>query len=160
MSYHQNILNKLFTMKANWIKKFVDLANTIAGWSKDNSTKVGAVAVNDDYRVLSIGYNGFPQGVNDNIPERKERPLKYDYTEHAERNLIYTAASEGITLRNSTIVTTLFPCPDCARGIIQSKIKRVITPKPNYNHITYGEKFKISQEMFDESGVEIIHYEN
>ena len=142
-----------------WDKKFKDLAELIASWSKDRSHKVGAVVVNKRNSELSHGYNGFPRGIDDTIDKRHERPDKYYWTEHAERNAFYHAAYEGISLRDGTIYVTLFPCADCARGIIQCGIDRVVAPRPNFDHHQYGESFKVSVEMLDEAGVKVEYVE-
>lgn len=144
-------------MTDNWKERFLQLADTVAGWSKDKSTKVGAVIVDDDNRVLSIGYNGFPVGVNDEENSRHERPIKYLYTEHGERNAIYSAARNGIALKGSAIILRWYPCADCARAIIQSGIKTVICDEPDFNQAVWGEQFKVSHDMFIESGV-IVNY--
>lgn len=111
----------------NWDRRFLDLATNIAGWSKDQSTKVGCVIVGPDKEILTTGYNGLPRGANDDLPERQTRPEKYFWFEHAERNAIYNAARIGCSLRGSVLYSTLCPCMDCARAIVQSGIKRVVT---------------------------------
>ena len=104
------------------------MCDLVAEKSKDPSTKVGAVIVGKNNEVVSTGFNGFPRGFKDkDVPERYERPLKYDLTEHAERNAIYNAARIGSRLDECKIyVNSLPPCTDCARGIIQSGIKEVV----------------------------------
>jgi dCMP deaminase len=145
---------------ANWNKKFIELSKHIATWSKD-STKVGTVIINNDNRIVSVGYNGFPSGCNDDIPERHERPLKYSYSEHAERNAIYNASRIGVSTKDCIIyISTMFPCDDCARAIIQSGIRKLVCYKPDFNDVRWGEKFKISYEMLTEVGIEIIYYED
>lgn len=143
-------------MTSKWDKRFMGLAKLVATWSKDKSTGVGAVIVNDEKKVLSLGFNGFPRGVDDDVVERHESPLKFHYTEHAERNAINEAET---SLREGTLYCTFFPCSDCARSIIQKSIKRVVAPKPDFSDPRWGEGHKISQEMFEESGVEVSFYE-
>lgn len=111
-------------LKGQWIARFSEMAQLVSTWSEDPSTGVGAVIVTLEGDILSTGWNGLPRGVKQ-APERFERPEKYYYFEHAERNAIYNATRNGVSLRDSCIVTTHFPCPDCARGIIQSGIKTV-----------------------------------
>lgn len=138
--------------------KFFSLAETAAGYSEDKSTKVGAVAIDTNHNVICIGYNGFPRRVKD-IPERHERPLKYSVTCHAEENVISQAAYVGASLKDATLlVTTLFPCSTCARLIIQSGIKRVITSKSKVLQ-KWEDEEKISRGMFEDAGIQIIHYE-
>jgi len=144
---------------ANWNKRFMDLSVHVSSWSKDQSTQVGAVIVDDKKTILSIGYNGFPRGCDDEKKERHERPAKYLYTEHAERNAIYNAARNGIKLDETTLyVSSLFPCVDCARAIIQSGIKKIVATKPDLEHENWGESFRVSLELFRESDVEIEFY--
>lgn len=112
-----------------WDKRFLELADIVAQWSKDRSTKVGAVVVGPDREVRSLGYNGFPRGVNDDVEERHERPLKYLITEHAERNSVYNASRFGASLAGCTLYCTHPPCTDCARAIIQSGIVAVVVPR-------------------------------
>ena len=138
----------------DWDKTFLNLAHDIAKWSKDKSTKVGAVIV-EDKRIISVGYNGFPRGSNDDLEERHERPLKYKWSEHSERNAIYNAAANGHALTGTTLYCTMFPCTDCARGIIQSGIIRVVSIEPDLELPIWGEHFKVSLEMFSECGVTV-----
>ena len=148
-----------YESQVDWHKRFFDLAKYVGTWSKDRSKGVGAVIVDNDGRVLSMGYNGFPSGCNDDVDSRYERPAKYMYTEHSERNAIYSAAKNGIILKNSNIYISLYPCIDCARAIIQSGIKTVTSTKPDFEHERWGESFKVSKEMFDEVGVHVEYVE-
>lgn len=109
--------------------KYYKLTEYMANlFSKDPSTKVGALFMYPGtMQILSMGYNGMPRNIDETIAERWERPLKYMMTEHAERNAIYNAAQSGTALRDSICVATMCPCCDCARGIIQSGCKMVIT---------------------------------
>lgn len=142
-------------MMDKWDRRFLNLAQHISSWSKDQSTKVGAVVVDDDRRVVSMGYNGIPMGLDDELPHRHERPAKYAYFEHAERNAIYTAARNGVSLKGCTIYLCWFPCDDCTRAIIQSGIKKVVCTKPEPEHDRWGDKFKVSLEMLEESDLEL-----
>jgi len=141
-----------------WHLRFIELAKHIASWSKDRSTKVGAVAVGPNREIRSTGYNGFPRGVDDDIEERHERPLKYIYTEHSERNCLYHAARIGVSLEGCEMYCTHFPCPDCARGIIQSGIISLFYPEDKsegargFRERSY-EAHKLSLEMLISSGV-------
>lgn len=143
-------------MKNKWIKRFFEYAKYIATWSKDKNTKVGCVIVNDDNDIISRGYNGFPRGANDDDhPERYERPAKYMWTEHAERNAIYNAAREGVSLRDTNAFVTYFPCVDCTRGLIQVGVKKIYSPKPDFEHEKWGESWTKAYEMLIECGVEV-----
>jgi dCMP deaminase len=114
-------------MDLKWYRRFAKLAKEVGSWSKDDSTKVGAVVIGPVNReIRTVGYNGFPRKFDDSIVEYKERPLKYFYTEHAERNAIYNATRIGVSLDDCWMFSTHFPCPDCTRGIIQSGISRLV----------------------------------
>lgn len=138
--------------------KYYELAKYQADlFSKDPSKKVGTIILApDSLQILSVGYNGMPRKINENIIERWERPLKYKFTEHAERNAIYNACRHGTPLEGSTAIITMYPCCDCARALIQSGINIIVTEVPNYEDDRWGEDFKISNEMFNEAGLKQI----
>ena len=139
--------------------KFIPDAEAARGRSKDRSTKVGAVVIDDDFNVRISGYNGMPRGVDDDVEARHERPLKYAWTAHAEENCVAQAARIGVSLKDCTILlTSLFPCTTCSRLIIQSGIKRVIAPKVCDNS-RWDEQAAIALEMLLEAGVEVEYYE-
>lgn len=106
----------------------MDMAYLVASKSKDRSMKCGCVIVGNGNALLSTGFNGFPRLCDDEKEERYQRPEKYNWTEHAERNAIYNAARNGIRLLLSRAYITGFPCVDCARGIVQAGIEEVIIP--------------------------------
>jgi dCMP deaminase len=143
-------------MKTDWQRRFFNLALHIASWSKD-TTQVGAVIVDMNKRILSTGYNGMPSRCDDTLPHRLERPSKYYYMEHAERNAIYTAGRNGVPLLAGVMYCTMFPCADCARAIIQAGITEVVAPKPDLELEKWGEHFKVALELFKESNV-IVRY--
>lgn len=113
---------------------FMKMCYLVAEKSKDESTKVGCVIVYPDNGICSTGFNGFPRKVlgdqkypiNENLGKRKERPAKYLYTEHAERNAIFNAVMHGHCTNGCKIYVPWLPCADCARAIIQSGIVEVI----------------------------------
>lgn len=144
-----------------WHNRFMEMAELVATWSKDTSTKVGAIVVGEDREIRSTGYNGVVRGVDDDIPERLERPTKYDFFEHAERNAVYNACLIGASLKGCVIYVTAMPCPDCARAIIQSGIKMVVTKQlppidENTPKGTWRDKVIYSEQMFKEAGVKCI----
>lgn len=141
--------------KTDWDQRFIDLAEYIGQWSKDRNTKVGAVIVDVDKRVISTGYNGFVGGMDDEVDVRYERPFKYSYTEHAEANAIHTAARLGVSVKGSTMYVKWFPCETCTRAIIQSGISKLVCCEPDFNDKRWGESFKIAYEMLNECGVEL-----
>ena len=110
-----------------WDDRFLGLAQHVAGWSKDPSTKVGAVIAGDDHIVRGLGYNGFPRGVPDTPANYENREIKYDRIIHAEMNAVLNASGPvaGCTLYG----WPLPPCIRCAAFIIQAGIKRVVAPE-------------------------------
>ena len=139
--------------------KFIPDAEAARGRSKDRSTKVGAVVIDDDFNVRISGYNGMPRGVDDNVEARCVRPLKLMWTSHAEENCVAQAARIGVSLKGCTILlTSLFPCTTCSRLIIQAGIKRVFAPQVCAN-TRWDEQAAIALEMLHEAGVEVEYYE-
>ena len=135
----------------SWNEYFMGVAALSAKRSKDPSTQVGACVVNQDKRIIGIGYNGFPMGCSD-----KEYPWgksanyldsKYPYVVHAEPNAILNCTS---SLKDATLYVTLFPCNECAKLIIQSGIKHVVYGNDKYHD---QESFIASRRMFDSAGV-------
>ena len=143
-----------------WHYRFMEVATLVSSWSKDPSTKTGAIVVGPDREIRATVYNGLVRGVDDNKPERMERPTKYDFFEHAERNAIYNACLTGTQLKGCVIYVTHPPCTDCARAIIQSGIKMVVTfemeKRDDITSPTWRDKLNYSQEMFKEAGIEYL----
>jgi dCMP deaminase len=141
-----------------WDRRYLDLSSTIASWSKD-STKVGAIAVGRDGQVLSQGYNGFPRYVRDTPERYADRATKLKFVIHAEMNCIYNASLVGVSLRDSTMYVTGLPvCHECAKGISQSGIKRVVISKETHdraNGTQWEDSWNTSKIIFAESGVKI-----
>jgi len=140
---------------ANWDARFMQLARHVAEWSKDRSTKVGAVIVDDNKVVVAMGYNGFPRGIDDTIEEYHERPAKYRWTEHAERNAIFNAVRKGVSTMGCTIYLPWFPCMDCARAIAQAGISTVVAVKPNFDDERWGPDFHQSLSLFEQCGISV-----
>ena len=145
-------------------KSRMSLVYRIASDSEDNRTKIGAIVVNDRNRILSTGYNGLPGGCV-LLPKRMERPEKYHWFEHAERNAIFNAANIGVSLNDGIMYTQGIPCSDCARGVIQVGIKKVIVHalwekegKFNENQ-KWVDSAERSKQMFREAGVELEYYD-
>ena len=109
-----------------WDRRFLELAEQIAGWSKDPSRGVGAVIVSAARQIVATGFNGLPRGVDD-LPERLERPVKYDFVCHAELNAIIQCARNGVSPVGSTVYTSFSPCVQCTLAIVQAGIVRVVT---------------------------------
>lgn len=109
-----------------WDHFFLSQAFFVSGKSKDPSTQCGCVVASTAGDVLSFGWNDLPRGVR-HTPERHQRPAKYLWTEHAERNAIYNAGRKGVPLLDATIFVTRMPCPDCARAIIQVGVSKLVS---------------------------------
>jgi len=141
-----------------WDEYFMAIAKLSAMRSKDPNTQVGACIVSEDNRILSIGYNGTPNGYKDEcfpwerIGERLN--TKYMYVVHAERNAILNFRGNMKELEGSTLYVTWFPCNECAKEIIQVGIKKVVYLR------MYSKKelVNISMKMFKAAGVEVVPY--
>lgn len=132
----------------------MEIAEQVSTWSKDPSRQIGAIAVNDNRRILATGYNGFPRGVEDSEDRYNDRPTKYKLVVHAEMNVIYNAGYNGISLDGATLYVFGLPiCSDCAKGIIQVGIKKIIMPSQEIPDSWYA-SWSLSKSMFKESGVE------
>lgn len=144
-----------------WINYFLGIAEQIKLKSKDESTQIGAIIVGKDKEIRSTGYNSFPRGLDDNRPERQERPVKYFYMCHAEVSSIANAAKIGVSIDGcSMYLTSGAPCADCARAIINSGIKTVYCKEvcTTKNEEKWRESQSIALEMLKECGVEVIFY--
>lgn len=143
-------------MSNSWHKYFFKLTRLVATKSKDHSTQVGAVLVGPDKQVLSTGYNGFPRGIDDTITERYERPEKYLWTEHAERNAIFNAARSVLKGSTLYLMYTAPPCMECSRAVIQAGIARVVIPAaspwPGKGQ-QWNDEFMKARQMLNEAGV-------
>jgi dCMP deaminase len=146
---------KAFTSKV-WKRRFLRMAYQAAAWSKDPSTQVGACIVTLDGKPRSFGFNGMPVGIDDDKPERYERPEKYQWFEHAERNAIYLAER---SVSDCVLFVTHLPCPDCTRGIIQSGIKYLVVDKFNGGGLKTSEfwdtKYETTFKMLEEAEINV-----
>lgn len=143
---------------ASWDRRWIDLARLVASWSKDDSTKCGAVIVGPRNVLVSLGWNGFPRGINDDVAERRQRPQKYLWSEHAERNAIYNAAASGAKTEGCRMYLTWFPCCSCARGIIQSGLSELVCTQPDLTLPVWGEDFRTASEILTEAGLPLRFY--
>lgn len=134
-----------------WTRRFVELAQLVATWSKDPSTKVGAVIVDDLRRVIATGYNGFPRGVRDDAARYADRAVKYPLVVHAEANAILNAVAN---VRGATLVATMLPCAECAKLIVQSGIACVAAPRIDNDRWTESHTF--ARMIFNEAEVHVI----
>ena len=135
----------------SWDEYFMGVALLSAKRSKDPSTQVGACIVNENKRIIGIGYNGFPRGCEDKIfpweREGKFLTTKYAYVVHAEVNAILNSSAN---LDGATLYVSLFPCNECAKVIIQSGIKHIVYMDDKYNG-TDGDI--ASKKMLDAAGI-------
>ena len=146
-----------------WVEYFRKLAHTVKLKSKDKNTQIGAIIVGNDKEIISTGYNSFPRGINDEIPSRQERPEKYFWFEHAERNAIYNAARIGVSTDGTTMYLNCgIPCADCTRGIINAGIVRIFCERGEHGAkgIKWEESAERSWDMLEEAGVEVCFYDN
>lgn len=115
----------LFHIMRPWDRRGLELARLISTWSKDPSTQVGAALLSPDHRVISVGFNGFPQGIADTPERLNERRIKYQLILHAEHNALIFA---GERARGATLYTyPIPPCSRCALDIIQFGVKNVVS---------------------------------
>ena len=147
-----------------WLSNYLGLAKHIAGWSKDPSTKCGAVAVGKHGQILSQGYNGFPRGVSDHNERLNDREQKYKFTIHAEMNCIFNASLTGVSLEGSSLYVYGLPvCDNCAKGVVQVGFNRVFMcyPEVMEERKEWIDSYRTSRQMFVESKInaQIFHEE-
>jgi dCMP deaminase len=139
-----------------WDRRFLDLASLVATWSKDPSTKVGAVVVDNSKRVKGIGFNGFARGISDSTHILKDRNAKLSRMIHAEINAVLNSS---MNLDHCTIYLTIPPCNMCASFLIQAGIKRIVWLKPSDELLQrWGDSWEITYELLHEAGVEGVEY--
>ena len=143
-------------MSKKWNRRFMALAGHISTWSKDPSTKVGCVIVDKQKRVVSVGFNGLPRGVKDLDSRYADRPTKYLFVAHAERNALDNAP---LSVEGCTLYSPLLPCNECAKSIIQKGITKVVSFEPREDRPDLN--WHITKQMFFESNVclELISYD-
>ena len=138
----------------NWNRRFLGLAEYVAGWSKDPSTKVGAVIVDQQRIILALGYNGFPRGIYDRCERLTDRDTKLRLTVHAEINALHNASA---SVRGATLYTwPLSPCSACALQIIQAGIARVVAPYAGAELFDrWRDALTDADDLFREAGVHL-----
>lgn len=143
----------------NWDEAFITMAKVASMRSKDPSTQVGAVIVDKDNRILSVGYNGAPNGFDDvDFPwerEGDELVTKYPYVCHAEMNAISNFNGNKVSLRGAKIYVTLFPCNECTKLLIQNGIKEIIYESDKHKE---SNSVIASKKMLDRCGVSYHQY--
>ena len=139
-----------------WVSRFLDMSSLVASWSRDPSTKVGAVLTREK-RIVSMGFNGFPSGTVDDEKLYDDRERKYLRVVHAEKNAILFAKQD---LTGCNLFATHFPCCQCAAFIIQSGISNIYVPLQNKAFLDrWYEHIKESLRMFDEVKVNSYVYD-
>lgn len=134
-------------MSTKWDDRFMEMATLVATWSKDPSTQVGAVLTRDN-RVISLGYNGFPPGVDDDPSLYAQREEKYPRTVHAE-----LAALTNVNAFGSTLYVTHCPCATCMGAILAAGVSRLVAFYPSPEMLARWPSMRISQEMAEQAGL-------
>lgn len=143
-----------------WDSYFFNIAYAVSLKSKDQHTKIGCVIVGPDNEIVSTGYNSLPRGANDFVPERYERPEKYNWMSHAERNAIFNAARVGIPTKGCAMYMSCgMPCIDCMHAIVQSGIKEIylITDMGAKGNGKYKD-FTNSEQLARECGILVCEF--
>lgn len=145
----------------SWDDYFMSLSYLVASKSKDKRTHIGAIIVGPDNEIVTTGYNSFPRGLNDNVLERQEKPEKYFWFEHGERNAIYNASRIGSSTKGCKMYTNGVPCTDCGRAVVQSGILEVIVDKrwDENNSPKDKEESEKTIQMFKETGIKLRYWE-
>ena len=146
------------TDQAEWDRRFLKIAREVATWSKDPSTQVGAVIVDQDQRVVSLGYNGLPRGVSDSRDLLDDRVAKYATVIHAEQNALLFAARP---VAGCTCYTwPLPPCAHCAALLIQAGITDVVAPLAVSEDLErrWGASLDLTRDLFREADVDLWGY--
>ncbi len=141
-------------LSVKWAVRYFEIAELVSSWSKDPSTKVGAIIVGDKGQIIAQGYNGFPRGVEDLEERYNHRETKYKFVVHAEMNAILNALYNGSSVVGASIYIHNLPvCQECAKAIIQSGISRVFIDTEIEGK--WMDAWAFSKIMFAEAGVEV-----
>lgn len=145
----------MITRSSKWDRRLLGLAKHVADWSKDPSTKVGAILVDDRNIVVGMGYNGFARGVEDSPARLNDRPTKYKYVVHAEVNAILMAGerARGASLYVWPSFGVPNICHDCAKFAVQAGIVEVVGPAPDEVYESWAESLNHARAMLLEAGV-------
>lgn len=144
-------------MMNKWHQRFLNLAKEIATWSKDPSTKCGAIIVSPDRRILATGYNGLPTGYDDFCLTTLPREEKYKRMVHAEMNAVLNAAKFGVKLEGATIYVHGLPiCCNCAKHISSVGINTVVVDSSVLQHERWKHDWEVSKEIFKEVNIKIV----
>jgi dCMP deaminase len=152
------VMNPISRRVPGWHAYYLAVCRSVALRSKDPDTQIGCIIVGPAHEIRSTGYNSFPRGIRDSVPQRLSRPEKYLWVEHAERNAIYNAARAGTPLQDCTIYVELMPCMDCARAIVQAGIVEVVVDANRmhlYSSKRYDPEFKKVKVLFKEADIKM-----
>ena len=141
-----------------WDEYYLNICKVVAERSKDVNTQIGCVIAGPNREIRSTGYNSFPRGIRDDVPERMERPAKYLWIEHAERNAICNAARAGTATEGCTIYVEIMPCMDCARAVVQAGIIEVVVSAERmrqYSSDYYNQHLGMVEVLFAEAKVKV-----
>ncbi len=151
--------NEMYMDSFKWDFRFVELAEHFSTWSKDPSTRIGAVAVSVNRQILSIGWNGFPRGIADTEPRLNDRETKYKHVVHAEQNCIYNACHNGISLCGSSLFVYGLPvCGECSKAIVQVGVQRVVCGFDGMYKENWKESVAFAEGIFKEADIELTYY--
>lgn len=142
------------TVNGKWDDRFMRLAREISTWSKDPSSQIGAVIVDDERRILATGYNGFPRGIADTEERLNSKEDKYPRVVHAEMNALLSALYNGVSVKGATLYVWGLPvCADCTKSVIQAGIRRVVITYPEYAPEKWQKQWnELSRPMIEEVG--------
>jgi dCMP deaminase len=143
-----------------WDVRFLEVSKLISSWSKDPSTKVGAIAVNSERRILAQGYNGFPSGTKDDLYRYSEPFVKHQMVVHAESNVIYNACNFRVGLDHATIyVFGMYPCPECVKALGQVGVARIVFQLSDSKTVEkWKQLFDISRQIMHELNIGFTQY--
>jgi dCMP deaminase len=148
-------------INSKWDNRFMKLAREISTWSRDPSTKIGAVIVNDERRILATGYNGFPRGIADTEERLNDREQKYPRIVHGEMNALMNALYNGVSVKGATLYVWGLPvCAECTKNVIQSGIAHVVITPTEHSPKKWQDQWNsMSLPMYEEARV-LITYVN
>lgn len=144
----------IISKQTKWDRRFVELAQIVASWSKDPSTGVGCILTDSRNRVISLGFNGLPHGIHDSRERLDDREKKLRLVIHSEENAIMFAnqALDGCT----AYVWPMPPCPRCAGKLIQVGITRVVSVEPTRDLVErWGLDLALAYDLFREADVSV-----
>jgi dCMP deaminase len=138
-----------------WNRRFLEVAKLVSTWSKDPSTKVGAVIVNPRMEIVGTGYNGFPRGVLDLEERYSNRDMKYKLVVHAELNAVLQAKERALGGTIYVYPTIMIPsaCPECCKAIVHSGIHSVVYYEDTGHELRWQEHADYSKLLLEEGGV-------